>query len=122
MDTRTVAHEFTSLCKAGKFDEAGQKFWSDSVVSLEPMEGPMARLEGRKAVEGKGKWWYENHEVHSATAEGPYVHGDQFTVQFMMDITPKTGDAAGKRMQMTETALYTVKGGKITEERFFFGG
>jgi predicted ester cyclase len=50
------------------------------------------------------------------------VHGDQFAVRFTMDVTPKTGDTAGQRMQMTEIGLYTVQGGKITEERFFFGG
>jgi hypothetical protein len=122
MDTKQVAQEFTQLCKDGKFEEAGRRFWSDKVVSLEPMSGPMARSEGVQAVKAKGDWWYQNHEIHSATAEGPYVHGDQFALRFSMDVTPKTGEMAGKRMQMTEIGLYTVKDGRITEERFFFGG
>jgi hypothetical protein len=121
VDTKQVAQEFTQLCKDGKFEEAGNRFWSDKIVSIEPMEGPMARLEGLQAVRGKGEWWYTNHEIHSAQAEGPYVNGDQFAVRFSMDITPKTGDMAGKRMQMTEVGLYTVKDGKVVEERFFFG-
>ncbi|TWO72616.1 ester cyclase [Caenimonas sedimenti] len=122
MDTKTLAHEFTKLCQDGQFDEAGNRFWSEQVVSLEPMEGEMARAQGRKALEGKGQWWYANHEIHSTSTEGPYVHGDQFAVRFNMDITPKTGDTAGQRIQMTEVGLYTVKDGKITEERFFYGG
>ena len=122
MDTKQVAQEVIQLCKDGKFEEAGKRFWSDKVVSLEPMEGPMARSEGLAAVKAKGDWWYTNHEIHGATTEGPYVHGDQFAVRFSMDITSKTGDMAGKRMQMTEVALYTVKDGKVTEERYFYGG
>ncbi|MEO7546851.1 MAG: nuclear transport factor 2 family protein [Ramlibacter sp.] len=118
MSTQEVANAFTALCKQGKFDEAGKEFWSDSVVSLEAMQGEGARAEGRKAVEAKGEWWYANHEVHSAKTEGPYVHGDQFIVRFTLDLTPK----GGARMTMDEMGQYTVADGKIVEERFFYGG
>lgn len=118
MDTKTVAKLFTELCAKGEFDAAGQKFWSDDVVSLEPGTGDMARAEGRKAVLGKGEWWYANHTVHDSKVEGPYVHGNQFAVRFKFDITPK----GGQRVQMDEVALFTVANGKITEERFFYGG
>lgn len=118
MSVEQLAKVFTDLCRTGKFEEAGAKFWSDDIVSLEPMTGEMARLQGRKAVEGKGKWWAENHTVHSCKVEGPYVNGDQFILRFEMDFTPK-----GKgRMTMAEFGLYTVKNGKITEERFYAGG
>jgi len=119
MTTREIAEEFTALCKAGRFDEAGQRFWADNIVSREPMEGDMAVLTGRAAVEGKSAWWYANHEVHGGRVEGPYVHGDQFILRFTFDITPK---ASGKRMSMDETGLYTVRDGKVVEERFFYGG
>ena len=119
MSAKDVAQPFTELCKAGKFDEAGKKFWSDDVVSLEPMTGEMARLQGRKAVEGKGKWWADNHDLHNVKVEGPFLNGDQFTVRFKMDVTMKGN---GQRMQMDEHALYTIKDGRIAEERFFYGG
>jgi ketosteroid isomerase-like protein len=118
MDTAEIASRFVALCKQGKFDEAGDSFWSDDIVSIENMEGPMARLEGRAAVKGKGEWWYANHEVHGGETHGPYVNGDQFAVRFDLDVTPK---ATGQRMQMQEIGLYTVKEGKIVEERFFYG-
>jgi hypothetical protein len=118
MDTKQVAKLFTDLCAKGEFDAAGQKFWSDDVVSLEPMTGDMARVEGRKGVLGKGEWWYANHTVHDTKTEGPYVHGNQFAVRFYLDVTPK----GGQRTKMEEIALYTVANGKIVEERFFFGG
>jgi hypothetical protein len=116
MNTQEIATKFVDLCKAGKFDEAGKQFWSDDIVSLEPMPGEMARMQGRKAIEGKGEWWAANHEVHGAQVEGPFVHGDQFTVRFEFDVTPK-----GKpRTTIREIGLYTVKSGKVVEERFFF--
>jgi ketosteroid isomerase-like protein len=118
MDTSDVAKAFAELCKAGKFEEAGERFWADDVVSLEPMEGPMARLEGRAAVKGKSEWWNSAHEVHSSTAEGPFAHGDQFAMRFAIDVTQRE---SGQRMQFTEIGLYTVRDGKVVEEKFLFG-
>ncbi|MBS2026563.1 MAG: nuclear transport factor 2 family protein [Deltaproteobacteria bacterium] len=116
MNTQDIASEFTSLCRSGKFEEAGKKFWSDDVLSIEPMPGDEARLQGKKAVEGKGKKFMEGHQVHSVKVEGPFVNGDEFTVRFEMEVTPK-----GKsRMTMREIALYRVKNGKVAEEKFFF--
>jgi hypothetical protein len=80
------------------------------------MEGPMAEVKGRTAVEGKGEWWYANHEVHDKRCMGPFVNGEQFAVEFYVDCTFK-GD--GQRHKMHEVGLYSVQGGKITEERFF---
>src|SRR5262249_14750928 len=63
MNTQELAKTFTDMCAKGEFDAAGKEFWSDDIVSREPMTGDMAVLKGRKAVEGKGEWWYANHEV-----------------------------------------------------------
>lgn len=117
MTPTEIAIAFTDLCKKGELDEAGKQFWSDDVVSIEAMEGDMARVQGRAALEAKGAWWYANHEVHSVDVEGPYVNGDQFVVRFTMDVTPK----GGERMQMDEMGVYTLDNGKIVEERFFYG-
>ena len=118
MNTQELAKTFTDMCAKGEFDAAGKEFWSDDIVSREPMTGDMAVLKGRKAVEGKGQWWYANHEVHNVEVEGPYVHGDQFVVRFKMEVTPK----GKQRMNLDEVGLYTVQNGKIVEERFFMGG
>jgi ketosteroid isomerase-like protein len=117
MTTREIAEAFAALCKEGNHQEAGARFWSDDIVSIEAMEGPMARIEGRAAVEGKSAWWYANHEVHSAVTTGPFVHGDSFALIFDIDVTPKQ---SGQRMQMKEVGLYTVRDGKVVEERFFY--
>lgn len=113
-----IGQDLVALCKQGKFEEAGLKYWADDVVSREPMPGDMAEVRGKAAVKGKGDWWSANHEVHESLVEGPYVHGDQFIVRFKMDLTPK----GGERRTMDETGLYTVRNGKIVEESFFYGG
>jgi len=117
MNTTEIAQAFTVLCAKGEFEKAGKDFWADDVVSCEPMPGDMARVQGRAAVEAKGQWWYDNHEVHQVEVQGPYVHGDQFLVRFTLDVTPK----GGTRMRMDEMGLYTVRDGKVSEERFFYG-
>lgn len=119
MTTKEVAEAFTEMLKAGDHIGAAAKFNADDIVSLEAMDGPMAICRGATAVKAKSDWWYANNEVHGGTVQGPLVNGDQFLVHFEMDITDKT---SGNRMQMAETGLYTVKDGKIAEERFFYPG
>ena len=119
MDTKTVADELVAMWKRGEWMASGEKYWADDVASIEPMTGEMAQLRGKDAVRGKSQWWEANHEVHSAQVAGPYVNGDQFIVRFTMDMTPKE---SGQRMTMDETAIYTIKDGKISEERFFHAG
>jgi len=118
MSTQDIANDLVALCKAGKFHEAGEKYWADDVLSVEAMPGDMAEVRGKDGVRGKGEWWANAHEVHSSEVEGPYVNGDQFVVRFKMDLTQKE---SGARMQMDEVGVYTIKDGKIAEERFFYG-
>jgi hypothetical protein len=118
MNTQEIANDLVTLCKAGKFDEAGEKYWAADVLSVEPGDGPEAVSRGIDAARGKGEWWTANHEVHGVEVDGPYVNGDQFVVRYKMDMTPK----GGERRTMDETGLYTIKDGKIAEERFFYGG
>jgi ketosteroid isomerase-like protein len=117
MTPTEVANAFTAMLKTGDHHGAATAFNSPDIVSIEAMDGPMARVEGAAAVQAKSEWWNNAHEIHSATAEGPHMNGNQFIVTFAMDITEK---ATGKRTQMQESGLYTVKDGKIAEERFFY--
>ncbi|CAN5400614.1 nuclear transport factor 2 family protein [soil metagenome] len=117
MSIQDIAADLVALCKAGKFEEPGEKYWADDVVSIEAMTGDMARVTGKDAVRGKGEWWAANHEVHGFEVTGPFINGDQFVVGFKMDITPKS---TGERVTMDEVGLYTIKDGKIAEERFFY--
>ena len=116
MSIDQLAKDFTKAV-AEENAEGYQAYWSDDIVSLEPMQdSPMARVEGREALLQKHAWWEANAEVHSATTDGPYVFGNQFAVNYGMDVTMD-----GERSQMQEVGVYTVENDKIVEERFFYG-
>jgi ketosteroid isomerase-like protein len=117
MTTREIAEDVVAMANAGNLDAIGAKYWADDVVSIEAFDGPMARVEGREAVHGKGVWWYSAHEIHSVETRGPWVNGDQFSVGWTMDVTQRE---SGNRITMDEIALFTVADGKIIEERFFY--
>ena len=68
-------------------------------------------------IREKNIWWSENQEVHSALIEGPFVNGDRFSVKFKYDVTNKKN---GKRMNMAEIGMYTVRNDKIVKEEFFY--
>ena len=117
MTVKDIADDITAMLRAGQADEAGEKYWAADVVSIEAMPGDMAEVRGVEGVRAKGEWWTSAHEVHAMEVEGPYLNGDQFAVRMKMDLTVKE---SGERITMDEIGLYTVKDGKIVEERFFY--
>jgi hypothetical protein len=119
MTTQQVADKLVGFCQQGKNDEAVDALYSKDIVSVEAMTGPDGTREqkGVEAVKGKGKWWVENHEVHSAKVEGPLVAGPYFTVHFNYEVTHKP---SGNRIVMDELAMYHVTDGKIDREEFFY--
>lgn len=117
MNIQEIAADVIALSKAHDLDSIGTRHWADTVVSIENMDGPMARLEGKDALAAKGVWWNDAHDVHGIETFGPFINGDQFAVRWVMDVTQKD---SGNRITVDEMALYTVADGKITEERFFY--
>ena len=119
MTTKEVGDRLVKLCNEGKNEECMKELYSPDIVSVEagapPGQSPEAR--GLDAIAAKGKWWTENHTVHSAKTEGPWPNGDRFVVRFTYDVTFKPEN---KRFTMDEAALYTVKNGKIVREEFFY--
>lgn len=116
--TETIARELVEFCKSGKNFEAIDKLYSPGIVSIEPtdFEGMPATMTGIDAIRQKNQWWFDNFETNSHEVEGPFVNGDQFAVRFTFDTTNKQ---TRERMQMSEIAVYTVRDGKIVQERFF---
>lgn len=82
------------------------------------IEGDGTRYEGRDAVRKKCDDWINAHTVHAITAEGPYLGTDSIAVRYTLDVEPK--DGAWPRMTMAETALYTVRDGKVVQEEFMY--
>ncbi|MBW2373664.1 MAG: nuclear transport factor 2 family protein, partial [Deltaproteobacteria bacterium] len=113
--------QLVQLANDGKDAEAVARLYSEKIVSIEGQgsdEMP-ARIEGIQAIRGKHQWWYDNHEIHSTNATGPFCghRDDQFVVQFDMDVTHKP---SGKRQQMSEVGIFTLADGKIVQEEYLY--
>ena len=119
MSTQAVADKLIAYCKKGDFHGAMSTLYSPEIVSVEAAAPPGGEREskGIDAVMAKGKWWQENHEVHSSVVEGPLVAGHHFSVVFKLDVTFKP---TSKRFNMEEIAVYQVADGKIVREEFFY--
>ena len=112
--TMNVGQQLVDLCNQGRHLEAVETLYADDVVSVEAFEMPghPKELRGKEAVLGKSKWF-----------KGPYPCADgRFAAWMSMDITPREGPMAGKRLTMEEVCLYYVENGRITREEFFYGG
>ena len=121
MTVQDIAKKYVEMCQTGKMHECLDTLFSEDAVSVEAFAPPGMDREakGLDAIRGKGKWWAENHTVHSAEVTGPYPHGDRFAVRMVFDVTNKPSQ---RRMTMDEIGLFTVKDGKITREEFFYSG
>ncbi len=121
MGAMEVGQKLVELVNQGREGEAAfvRGYYADDVVSIEGQgsEEMPARIEGIDAIHAKHAWWYDNNEVHSTVAEGPYIghREDQFVVRFVMDLTSN-----GERGQMTEVGLFTVKNDKIAQEEYLY--
>jgi ketosteroid isomerase-like protein len=120
MSLKKIANKLVGYCKEGKNIESINELYADNVVSVEAaaMGDEGRTTEGIDAIRSKNQWWSDNHEIHSASVEGPWPHGDEkFAVRFTYDVTNKPSK---NRMKMDEIAVYTVEGGKIVKEEFFY--
>jgi len=119
MSTIEIANQLAALCRAGKFLDAVETLYADDIVSVEAREfaGMPRELTGKSAVKGKNVWWFDNNELHAVEVMGPFVSPERFALVFTFDRTPK---ATGERGRFTEVAVYSVSGGKIVREEFYF--
>ena len=118
-----TAKALVAHCQNGTESEALDTLYAQNCTSVEALDmpgGPMGReAVGLDAIRAKHDWWFANNEVHSTSADGPYLYApDTFGVIFDMDVTDKT---SGQRVQMKELGLYTVGAdGKIVREQFLY--
>ena len=121
--TLKVAQRLVELCSTGKNLDAIKELYADNARHVEAMEGPgCARItEGKASVLPKAEQFAKITTVHGAACGKPIVNGDQFVSPMTIDCTCTEGPMANQQMNMSETALYTVKNGKITEGKFFYG-
>ena len=116
-----IGKRLVALCQEGKGLEAVDALYDEKIISIEAQGSDQlpARMEGIEAIRGKNSWWYDNHEVHSSSALGPFCgqQEDRFAVFFEMDVTFKP---SGERSKLVEVALYTISNAKIVQEEFWY--
>jgi len=121
MSAKEIGEKLVAFCKEGKNLESINTLYAENVESIEAaamQEGGDRVSKGIEAVRQKNQWWGENHEIHSAEVAGPWPHGDdKFAVQFKYDVTNKP---SGQRIQMNEIGVFTLEGGKVVREEFFY--
>lgn len=113
--TAEVAAGFTALLLAGDFRAAGEKYWAEDVVSIEPYpqtDDPVCR--GIEAVRARNQRWFSTHAIEDLSVDGPFVTGDHFALFADMFIVH-----AGRRTPHSQIAVFSVREGKIIEERYF---
>ena len=118
---KKVANALIACCREDREEEGLATLYAEGAVSVEAvcMPGTDSRESvGLEAIRGKHAWWNGAMEVHSASVDGPFFHGDdRFGLIFEVDVTTReTGD----RSTMKELGVYTVKDGKIVREEFFY--
>ncbi|NEZ03535.1 nuclear transport factor 2 family protein [Wenzhouxiangella sp. XN201] len=116
--TAEVAADFTGLWLAGEFRAAGEKYWAEDIVSVEPRalpDGTGAECRGIEALRKKNLRWCSTHGIEDLSIDGPFVTGDHFALFVDMLIAH-----AGQRTPHSEIAVFTVRDGRIVEERFFY--
>jgi hypothetical protein len=115
-----IASQFTAMMRAGQFVAAGDRFWADDVVSMEPGDsgvGSRAPASGVDAARTRCAARFGTALADEIGIDGPFVTGDQFALFLdLVTIDP----ASGLRRPLTEIALYTVRGDHIAEERHFY--
>jgi SnoaL-like domain len=117
MSTEEVAKKVMELVRKQAWYEALDTLYDDHIVSVEAfsMSADSPETRGKEAVRAKIDWWVNATEVHSFTADGPFVARDRFVVQYNADITD---NKSKQRRQLSEVGVYTVKDGKIVREEF----
>ena len=116
-----IAERLVALCRANDEATGLDELYSPDAVSVESVAGPGMEHRETKGLDGiraKHDWWNSNMEVHSASVDGPYPHGDdRFALIYEMDATEK---ASGNRLQFREVAVYHTANGQIMREEFFY--
>lgn len=119
-DLREIAEKTVEYNNTGRTGELLDTYYHADAVSAEAQAmGEGGReVVGLGAIRGKHEWWEGAHEIHSTSAQGPFLHGeDRFGVIYEMDVTNKE---SGERVQMRELAIYTVENGKVVREDFYY--
>ena len=117
LTTADVAADFTAWWLAGDYRAAGEKYWAEDVVSVEPhdqADDANTVYRGIEAVRARHSRWFSTHGIEDLCVDGPFITGNHFALFIDMLVVH-----AGQRIPHSQIAVFAVRDGKIIEERFF---
>ena len=116
-----IADEFAALMAAGDPQAAALKYWAQDISIFEPAmtrETQSRTVTGFTAAQMRLENWLRGKAMEDVLVDGPFITGEDFALFIDMDLIDR---ATGDRASFSEIAIYTVRDGKITEERHFHG-
>lgn len=117
--TLELGQKYVALCKQGEFEACLKELYSPDAVSAEAWAPPGVErvASGLPALFAKSERWSRDNEIHAFELSGPFPFEQRFAVYFRFEVTHKPSQ---RRMQMEEVGVFTVDGGKIVREEFFY--
>ena len=115
-----IAEDFREMQLAGRVQDAAEKYWSADIKSIEPADlsdGTPAIVRGLRAAREKLIRRLAQNAIEDIAIDGPFITGNRFALFIDMQIVDR---ATGIRRPFSEIAIFTVRDGKIAEERFFY--
>lgn len=114
MTTAEVATQLVMLFRKGKFLDAVNTLYADSIVSVKAVDyqGLGREMRGKGAILAKNVAWFKDNDVHNASATGPFVSPEKFAVCYSLGWTR---NASGVRVQLSSGGVHA--GGRKTRAR-----
>ena len=115
-----IAEDFREMQLAGRVQDAAEKYSSADIKSIEPgdlSDGTPAIVRGLSAAREKLARRLAQNAIEDIVIDGPFITGNRFALFIDMQIVDR---ATGIRRPFSEIAIFTVRDGKIAEERFFY--
>ena len=119
MTLNEIAAELVAGCREGREMANLDILYAVDAASVEAADfGQGREAKGLDAIKGKHAWWDSTFEVLNAQVSDPMPHGDdRFAVIFEVETKHKE---TGEKSKMKEVGVYTVAGGKIAREEFYY--
>jgi hypothetical protein len=114
-----IASDFAAMLRAGEFAAAADRYWAPGIASIDPPafgDAP-ASVSGKRAALAKCAARFAGQRIDDLAIDGPFITGNQFALFVDMVLVDL---ASGTRRPFSEIALFTVRDGKIAEERYFY--
>ena len=118
MTTQEVANKLVELCRVGNYEQAIKELYSPNIVSVEPEGVPDRIASGLAAIIQKGKNFDAKVErFNSSVITDPIIADNIFSCAMLMNVNFK---GVPVPVDLNEICVYTVAGGKIVKEEFFY--